>query len=124
VARVALPPWVPGEPLDLTVTATYRDVASGHLEKATATIRCRYSADVEEIARARNGDVIAYASALAMVRRLHRAFLGSQVDRIGGVRRLANLQASSLAALARAQSDHALAMQAEVLQNLLAAIDD
>jgi hypothetical protein len=124
VARVALPPWVPGEPLDLTVTATYRDVASGHLEKATATIRCRYSADVEEIARARNGDVIAYASALAMVRRLHRAFLGSQVDRIGGVRRLANLQASSLAALARAQNDHALAMQAEVLQNLLAAIDD
>jgi hypothetical protein len=124
VARVALPPWVAGEPLELTVTATYRDIGSGHLEKASATLRCRYSADVEEIARARHGDVLAYASALAMVRRIHRAFLGSEVDRLGGVRRLAALQASSLAELARMQSDRALAVQAEVLQNLLGAIDD
>jgi len=122
VARVALPPWVPGEPLELTITAHYRDVKSGHDETAGATIKCKYSSDVEEIAHSRNGDVIAYASALAMVRRLHRAFLGS--ERAGGVRRIASMQASSLADLARAQSDHALAVQAEVLQNLLATIDD
>jgi hypothetical protein len=124
VARVGLPPWVPGEALELTVTATYRDVKSGHDEVAQATIRCRYSDDVEEIAHARNGDVIAYASALAMVRRLHRAFLGSDADRPGGVRRLATMQAATLAELARVQGDRALAVQAEVLNNLLATIDD
>jgi hypothetical protein len=68
--------------------------------------------------------VIAYASALAMVRRLHRAFLGSEVDRPGGVRRLALMQATSLAALARAQGDHALAIQAEILSSLLGVIED
>lgn len=124
VARVVLPPWVPGEPLDLTVTATYRDVKSGRAETAHATIRCKYSDDVEEISRARHGDVIAYASALAMVRRLHRAFLGSEVDRPGGVRRLALMQATSLASLARTQGDHALAVQAEILSTLLGVIED
>jgi hypothetical protein len=124
VARVALPPWVPGEPLELTVTATYRDVASGRAETASATIRCRYSADVEEISRARHGDVIAYASALAMVRRLHRAFLGSELDRPGGMRRLAGMQAVSLADLARTQRDPALGVQAEVLSTLLGVIED
>jgi len=124
VARVVLPPWVPGEPLELTVTATYRDVASGRTETAHASIRCRYSADVEEISRARHGDVIAYASALAMVRRLHRAFLGSEVDRPGGVRRIAGLQASSLAELGQAQHDPALLMQAEILSTLLGVIED
>jgi hypothetical protein len=124
VARVALPQWVPGEPLELTVTARYKDVASGHAERATATIKCRYSADVEEIANARHGDVIAYASALAMVRRLHRAFLGSQADRVGGIRRVVRMQATSLADLARTQSDAALGVQAEMLSTLLGVIDD
>jgi hypothetical protein len=124
VARVALPPWVPGETLDLTLTATYRDLHSGRAESAHATLRCRYSDDVEQIARARHGDVIAYASALAMVRRLHRAFLGSELDRPGGVRRLATLQATTLADLARQQHDQALAAQAEMLSTLLAVIED
>jgi hypothetical protein len=124
VARIALPPWVPGEPLELTVTATYRDVESGHAQSAHTTIRCRYSDDVEEISRARHGDVIAYASALAMVRRLHRAFLGSELDRPGGVRRIASLQATTLADLARVQHDRALAVQAEMLTTLLAVIED
>lgn len=124
VARVMLPQWVPGEPLELTVTATYRDAASGRPLIAEATIKCRYSNDVEEIARARHGDVIAYASALAMVRRLHRAFLGSDVDRIGGLRPLAAAQARSLATLARAQHDAALGAQAEMLSTLLGVIDD
>ena len=79
---------------------------------------------MEEISRARHGDVIAYASALAMVRRLHRAFLGSEVDRPGGVRRIAGLQASSLAELGQAQHDPALLMQAEILSTLLGVIED
>jgi hypothetical protein len=124
VARVVLPPWVPGEPLDLTVTARYFVVKTNTLETAYATIRCRYSDDVEEISRARHGDVIAYASALAMVRRLHRAFLGSELDRPGGVRRLATMQATTLADLARVHHDRALATQAEMLTTLLAVIED
>ena len=43
-------------------------VASGRPQTAEALLRCRYSSDMEEIANARHGDVIAYASALAMVR--------------------------------------------------------
>jgi hypothetical protein len=124
VARVAFPPWVPGEPLELTVTATYKDLGSGRPQTASATLRCRYSNDVEQISRARHGDVIAYASSLAMVRRLHRAFLGSELDRPGGMRRLANMQATSLAALATVQRDQALATQAEVLATLLGVIED
>jgi hypothetical protein len=124
VVRLALPQWVPGEPLELTVTAKYRDVASGKPQTAEATIRCRYSANVEEIANTRHGDVIAYASALAMVRRLHRAFLGSEVDRLGGLHQIVDLQARSLGDLARRRSDPALAAQAEMLSTLLGVIED
>lgn len=124
VARVVLPPWVPGEPLELTLTAKYRDVASGLDLEAAATLRCRYSADVEEIANARHGDVIAYASGLAMVRRLHRAFLGGRVERLGGIRQLVGLQARSLAVMARDRSDPAAAAQAEILTTLLGVIED
>jgi hypothetical protein len=124
VARVAVPQWVPGEPLDIEITATYRDVASGERLSARRVIRCRYSNDVVRIANARHGDVIAYASALAMVRRLHRAFTGSQVDRVGGLRPVVAWQARSLAAMAKAQRDPALASQAEILSTLLGALDD
>lgn len=124
VVRVMLPPWVPGEPLELTVSAVYRDAASQQPQTASATLRCRYSDDVEEIANARHGDVIAYASALAMVRRLHRAFLGSEIDRLGGLRPMVVLQARSLSSLARAQGDPAVGMQAEILSTLLGVIDD
>src|SRR5262249_39949674 len=57
-AGVAPPPGAPGEPLDLRATARYLDVKSGRQESAHATIRCRYSDNVEEIAKARHGDVI------------------------------------------------------------------
>lgn len=127
VARVMLPTWVPGEPLDLTVTATYRDVASGQPQTAEALVRCRYSGDMEEIANARHGDVIAYASALAMVRRLHRAFLGgsgNEIDRLGGLRPMVARQARSLADLSRIQKDPALGEQAEILSTLLSVLDD
>ncbi|MFO0761966.1 MAG: hypothetical protein U0359_36335, partial [Byssovorax sp.] len=103
--RLALPPWVPGEPMEITVSARYLDVASGQPQEARALLVCHYSADVEEIAEARHGDVIAYASALAMVRRLHRAFLGSEVDRLGGLRPMVQMQARSLFAMDAASHD-------------------
>lgn len=124
VARVMIPPWVPGEPLDITVKASYRVVATGLDESASVTLRCRYVDDIVEIAEARHGDVIAYASALAMVRRLHRAFLGSEADKLGGLRPLVSQQAISLAALGRARSDQALVTQSDVLTSLLGVIDD
>jgi hypothetical protein len=124
VVRLALPAWVPGEPLDLTVAANYRDTASGSPQTAFTTIHCRYSADIEQIAEARRGDVIAYASALAMVRRLHRAFLGSDVDRLGGLRPMAALQARSLVQLSKTNGDPALWAQAEVLSTLLGVVEE
>ena len=123
VARVALPVWVAGEPLELTVTTEYRDDA-GNEHRAHTSIKCRYSNDVEAIAGSRHGDVIAYASALAMVRRLNRAFAGSRIDRLGGLRPVVAMQASSLHVLARTQHDPALSAQAEVLTTLLGALDD
>ncbi|MEO7330140.1 MAG: hypothetical protein ABI193_16315 [Minicystis sp.] len=124
VLRVALPPWVPGEPMDITVTAHYLDVASGSQQSANAVLHCRYSADAEEIAEARHGDVIAYASALAMVRRLHRAFLGSEVDRLGGLRPMVQMQARSLFAMDGAGRDPALRAQAEILSALLGVVEE
>ena len=123
VARVAVPVWVPGEPFELTVTATYTDAATGQRLSATSAIRGTYSNDIERIAKSRHGDVIAYASALAMVRRLNRAFAGSMVDEIGGLRTMVAWQAESLGVLARSTRDPALATQAEILSTLLAALD-
>ncbi len=124
VARIAVPQWVPGEPLDVSVTATYRDAATGRPLSASARITARYSSDLEAIASARHGDVIAYASALAMVRRLDRAFAGSTVDALGGLRPLVDWQARSLSAMARTDHDAALAAQAEVLTTLLGALQE
>lgn len=124
VARVAVPVWVPGEPLEIEVSATYRDVASGERLSSKSVIHCRYSSDVGRIADSRHGDVIAYASALAMVRRLHRAFLGSEMDRVGGLRPVVAWQARSLAAMGKAQRDPALSSQAEILRTLLGSIED
>jgi hypothetical protein len=124
VLRLSIPPWTAGEPLDLAITARYRDVASGRMLTAAAPLRCRYSNDVAQIASMRHGDVIAYASALAMVRRLDRAFMGRQIDRLGGLRPLVAWQARSLGTLARTQHDSALGVQAELLSTLLAAVPD
>jgi hypothetical protein len=124
VARVALPVWVAGERLEITVTAHYRDAQSGAPLTASTTLRGLYSADVADIASARHGDVIAYASALAMVRRLDRAFAGSAVDRLGGLRPVVAWQARSLGAMAKLNHDAALGTQAEVLGTLLGAIEE
>ncbi|WP_281327458.1 vWA domain-containing protein [Polyangium sp. 6x1] len=124
IARIAMPVWVPGEPCEITVSARYRDAATGTWHTASRTIDARYEDDVERIASARHGDVIAYASALAMVRRLGRIFQGSRFDDLGGLRPVVTLQADSLAALSRSSHDPALGTQAEVLRTLLGAIED
>ncbi len=124
VARVAMPVWVPGEPLEFTVTARYRDAATGAWLTAETTIAGRYDDDVERIARARHGDVIAYASALSMVRRLGRIFQGSRTDHLGGLRPIVTMQADSLARLSRETGDAALGVQADVLRALLGVVDD
>jgi hypothetical protein len=124
VARVAVPDWVAGEPLEITVRAAYVDRRSGSPLAAEASLRLRYSEDIEAMASSRHGDVIAYASGLAMVRRLRRAFAGSEIDRLGGLRPIVAWQADSLASLARASGDAALGEQAEILKTLLAAVHD
>lgn len=124
VARIAMPVWVPGEPLEVTMTARYRDAQTGEWHTATSTFSGRYEDDVERIARTRHGDVIAYASALSMVRRLGRIFQGSQTDRLGGLRPVVTLQADSLARLSRETGDTALGIQADVLRALLGVVDD
>lgn len=124
VARIAMPVWVPGEPLELTVTARYRDSATGAWLTANTTLAARYDDDVERIARARHGDVIAYASALSMVRRLGRIFQGSRTDQLGGLRPIVTMQADSLARLSRETGDSALGVQADVLRALLGVVDD
>lgn len=123
VVRLAVPSWTPGERYDLTVAATYRD-AAGQRWRARRRIPLRYSDDIVRIADRRHGDVIAYASALAMVRRLERAFLGSAVDRLGGLRGVVRWQAQSMSVLARERRDASLARQAEVLSTLVDAIDE
>jgi len=124
IARIALPTWVPGEPLDLSVTAHYKDLASKTSLTSRGVVHARYSIDVEKIAESRHGDVIAYASAFAMVKRLQRSFLGSNADKLGGLRPIIQLQASSMSRLAVARHDPALASQAEVLATLLGVVDD
>ena len=124
VARIAMPVWVPGEPQEVTVTARYRDAATGRWLTANSTFGGRYDDDVERIARARHGDVIAYASALSMVRRLGRIFQGSRTDRLGGLRPVVTMQADSLAKLSRETGDSALGVQADVLRALLGVVDD
>ena len=59
-----------------------------------------------------------------MVRRLERAFAGSAFDRIGGLRGWVRWQADSLAKYATASHDASLAQQAEVLNTLLAVVED
>lgn len=124
MARVALPTFTPGGKLEVNVTARYRVPGAPVRHFATQTLFCSYSDDIERMADERAGDVIAYGSALAMVRRLDRAFLGSQVDKLGGLRPVVAEQARSLEALARADHDAALGAQAEVLRTLLGAIED
>ena len=85
----------------------------------TAAIPCTYDDDIERIAESRHGDVIAYASALATLRRLDAAFVGAGVEHAGGLLALARMHARSMTLLARDTRDPAITEQAEILNALL-----
>lgn len=119
VVRVSVPRWVPGERFHFTVTVTADDLAYGGPRSFSAHVPCVYDDDIERIATSRHGDVIAYASALATVRRLDAAFMGAGIDRVGGLRRLAELHVQSMRLLARDTKDRAIAEQADMLGGLL-----
>ena len=119
--RVTVPAWVPSEEFRFTVTARVDDLAWGGPRSFSAEIPCVYDDDIERIARSRHGDVIAYASALATLRRLDRAFIGDAGARAGGLRKLAALHARSMQLLARDTHDFATQEQADMLAALLSA---
>jgi hypothetical protein len=124
VVRLAIPNFTPGERYRLSVRAEYRDARSGRWLSARRQAPFVYSDQIATIADSRHGDVIAYASGLAMVRRLERAFAGNAFDRLGGLRGWVRWQADSLANYASVSHDAALAQQAEVLNTLLAVVED
>jgi hypothetical protein len=119
--RVSVPAWVPKEEFRFTVTAHVDDLSWGGPREFAAEVPCVYDDDIERIAKSRHGDVIAYASAMATLRRLDRAFIGENVDRSGGLRKLAELHARSMQALARDTHDFATQEQADMLAALLSA---
>lgn len=117
--RVTVPAWVPEEEFKFTVTAHVDDLSWGGPREFTAEVPCVYDDDIERIAKSRHGDVIAYASAMATLRRLDRAFIGEDVSRAGGLRKLAELHARSMQLLARDTHDFATQEQADMLVALL-----
>jgi hypothetical protein len=120
VVRLALPVWTPGEPYRLTIEARYRDRATGSRLLARGRVRLMYDEDLAKLAQERHGDVIADASALAMVRRLERAMVRD--DQLGSLEALVHRQASSLSVLAERTGDSALGRQAEALATLADAL--
>ncbi len=121
VVRVTVPAWVPGERFSFTVTARAHDVMFDQQRDFSAELPCIYDDDIERIANSRHGDVIAYASALATLKRLDAAFAGEGVAHAGGLKRIAQMHAQSMALLARDTKDFAIAEQADILKALLAA---
>jgi hypothetical protein len=119
VVRVSVPAWLPGEAFRFTVTAHVDDLAWGGPRDFSADVPCVYDDDIESIAKSRHGDVIAYASALATLKRLDRAFIGDEIDRAGGLRRVAEMHAQSMQLLARDTRDFATQEQADMLTALL-----
>lgn len=121
VLRVTIPAWVPGEQFKFTVSAHVDDLDYGGPREFSAEVPCIYDDDIERIAKSRHGDVIAYASAMATLRRLDAAFIGDDVGKSGGLRKIAELHASSMKLLARDTKDFAIQEQADLLIALLAA---
>jgi hypothetical protein len=119
--RVSVPAWVPNEKFHFTVTAHVDDLTWGGPREFIAEVPCLYDDDIERIAKSRHGDVIAYASAMATLRRLDRAFVGEEVARAGGLRKVAELHARSMQLLARDTRDFATQEQADMLAALLTA---
>jgi hypothetical protein len=121
VVRVTVPAWVPGERFTFRVTAHVHDVALHVDRDFVAELPCTYDDDIARIAESRHGDVIAYASALATMKRLGAAFTGDGVIRAGGLRAIAQMHARSMALFARDMHDFAALEQAHLLQALLRA---
>lgn len=119
--RVTVPAWVPGERFYFTVTATVSDGPDGKRTRSFAAhLPCVYDDDIERIAKSRHGDVIAYASALATLKRLDAAFVGDNVQAVpGGLRSLAELHARSMTLMARDLKDPSIAEQADLLTAIL-----
>ena len=112
------------QPMDsrhFTVTAHVDDLAWGGPRDFAAEVPCIYDDDIERIAKSRHGDVIAYSSAMATLRRLDAAFIGDDLGKVGGLRRLAEAHATSMTLLARDTKDFAIQEQADLLVALLAA---
>jgi hypothetical protein len=123
VVRVTIPAWTPGEAFTLHVAARFEaEARRGEVRRVNAELPSMYDDDVERLAESRNGDVIAYASALATLARLDAAFIGGTGCDADGLLPLARMHARSLALLARDQGDPAAAERAAVLEALLAAV--
>jgi hypothetical protein len=123
VVRVTIPAWTPGEAFTLHVAARFEAEAHpGDVRRVNGDLPCTYEDNVERLAGSRNGDVIAYASALATLARLDAAFIGGTGCDADGLLPLARMHARSLALLARDQGDPAAAERAAVLEALLAAV--
>jgi hypothetical protein len=122
VVRVTVPPFTPGLKFDFEVSAHAHDVELGDERTFGAELHCVYDDDLERIAQSRNGDVIAYASALATLKRLENAFVGPDVERAGGIWQIARLHAQSMSLLARDTGDHAIAQQAETLRAVVGTV--
>jgi len=119
--RVTVPAWTPREEFKFTVTAHVDDLEWGGPREFSAEVPCVYDDDIERIAQSRHGDVIAYASAMATLKRLDRAFIGDDISKAGGLRKVAELHAKSMQNLARDTHDYATQEQADMLAALLSA---
>jgi hypothetical protein len=125
VVRVTIPAWTPGEAFTLHVAGRFEaEPRPGEVRRVTAEVPCTYDDDVERLAGSRNGDIIAYASALATLARLDAAFIGGTGCDAAGLRPLARMHARSLALLARDTGDPAAAERAALLEGLLAAVPE
>jgi hypothetical protein len=122
---VTVPAWQPQESFRFTVRARFYDIArGGEAREIAADLPCIYDDDIERLAESRNGDVIAYASALATLRRLDAAFVGPGVSRAGGLLTIARLHAKSMQLMARDTRDRAIIEQSQLLDALLAATEN
>ncbi|HEU4406541.1 MAG TPA: hypothetical protein VFS43_14845 [Polyangiaceae bacterium] len=124
IVRLALPPWTPQELIELSVSVRYEDLTRGGYRYGRATLSFRFSDDMATLGATRHGDVIAYASALAMVRRLGRTFLGGRAQGDRAFRELVAWQAESMDVLAREYQDPRMGVQGETLRSLLGALDE
>jgi hypothetical protein len=123
VVRVTIPAWTPGEAFTLHVAARFRAEAHPReVRRLYTDLPFIYDDNVERLAESRNGDVIAYASALATLARLDAAFIGGTGCDADRLLPLARMHARSLALLARDQGDPAAAERAALLDALLAAV--